>query len=414
MIDELLAKYQNLYQEMKIDIYIYDSSSNDNTFQVVQKWKECMPNLYYRRYDASLHSNLKVYQILQSQDLIKKYKYVWVNSDSIRWSRRVYEAVQANLAKDYDMIVINYRDKEHIGNRVYGNQQEFFEECAWHLTLYGAALVRTDTMLHTVPWEYLTEKYTLSGRIYHSHVAFYFEQILSLPEFSALHLSFGNEDLSSSPLKKCPGWQTETFYVWGDCWPDMIRALPDYYENRTKVIKMTGIYGDILTWNGLIILRKKNILTKEIWKKYRKRWKNLTNVFPPAIWMLSVMPPELFHWIKIVVMHTWIVPKTKINLLLFCRKYDHIYLYGAGEIARILSGLMDQLHIKYEGYFVTSLQENRTMLKGKPIRELSAQFIEDSRIGIVVALGYANRSEVLPILLEMGLEKRLCVLEDWI
>lgn len=52
------------------------------------------------------------------------------------------------------------------------------------------------------------------------------------------------------------------------------------------------------------------------------------------------------------------------------RQFPHIVLYGAGEIARSMIGVLDQYDISLYGIAVSSLEGNKKSLLGTPVREL--------------------------------------------
>lgn len=86
-----------------------------DTEKIVEEKKSVYSNLSYIHVDSSIHSNMKVYNIYQHFQHAVSYKYIWICSDSIRWSEAVIKAVNENLNKEYDMFIFNDRDVENIG-----------------------------------------------------------------------------------------------------------------------------------------------------------------------------------------------------------------------------------------------------------------------------------------------------------
>jgi hypothetical protein len=398
IINELFETQAELLYNLGYFIHIFDSSENRDTALVVEQWRQWFNNIRYTYIDSSVHSNAKVYQIFQLQGKTQEFNYVWLHSDYLRWSDRVLRDVIEQLKFGYDIIVPNHNDREYIGNNIYNDYNTFFQDCGWQLTLYGTSIIKTQTMLHDVPWDILEYKYLIPDRINHSHVAFYFEKIVMLPDFHALHLSYPNNVLRESLLRKRSGWWEEAFYVWGHCWRSTIMALPACYVNKQKLIKKHGPYSKIFTYKKLLLMKKDQVFNIKTFWKYRKDWTTLTDVNPLRGWLLSILPLALF------------LPRKHIRLLWFTRKYHKVYIYGAGRVAEYVVDLLSYLKVDFRGFIVTNVTENPSILKGHPVNELSDGIIQDKSAGILIGLGVMNTAQILPDLITKGLKKRIYVI----
>lgn len=409
VVEELLKTSMDMYSKYRLDVYIYDSSDDDETRLLVERWKEVYSNLYYVHLPSELHSNMKVYKIFQKYSLHKDYDYLWICSDSIRWAEKVLEQVDAQLGNGYDMIVVNYRDKEHLGDREYHDQATFAKECGWHLTLYGAVVLNTHTMLQEVDWKELQRKYNRPERVNHSHVCFYLEKISTLRNFCARHISFPKWVLTASSLKKYSGWRNDTFYVWGYCFPDAINALPDYYNKRVKraIIKKNGRYADVFDVRNLLALRADGLYDMEIYKEYEKEWKTLTDV---PKWKLRKIARMTLEQIQ-ALGQTGLRSKDRIRehkkqlkrLKRFASQYDKIYIYGAGKCAKRYAEYLEKMHIGYEGFVVSDLADNAREINGCPVGEIAELNVKEENTGIVLGLNPYNQHQVKEILKERGI-----------
>ena len=94
VIKELIVKYGEYFEKLGYDLNIYDSSDNDETQQIcynlglIYKFK-------YIHMSKTIHSNTKVYRIYQDKDLLENYNYIWIWSDSIRWSENILYKIKA-------------------------------------------------------------------------------------------------------------------------------------------------------------------------------------------------------------------------------------------------------------------------------------------------------------------------------
>lgn len=413
LVDELLQRNMKLYQEYETDLYIYDSSDNDFTWNIVKKWMELYDNLYYVRFPPGLHSNMKVYKILQRYSWYKDYDYIWIQNDSIRVSEEVFLKINTQLKCNYDIIVVNGRDKENLGDREYCDPLLFAKECGWHLTMYGAALVNTHTILEDVDWKGLQQKYNRPERINHSHLCFYLEKISTLKSFSAIHLSFLSGNIKASNLRAISGWSKDIFYVWGYCFPNAINALTDYYDKRVKktIIKKNGICAGIFDILSLLRYREAGLYNIDVYREYKWEWYILTDI---PLWKLRQIARMSLEQVKKeqLLIQTG---KQKINRhrkqLIRLKKFAHrnkkLYIYGAGQCAIRYAGYLDEMDIEYAGFMVSDMAKNSTEINNHPVFELSDLNLSEENIGIILGLNPDNQIQVKKLLKERGISSNI-------
>lgn len=390
VIQEFIEKIAPRYWRHGFDIYVYDSSEDERTECIVRAWINKCKKLHYVGVDSKIPSNLKVYNIFKKFGDSLDYDYLWICTDAISWSDCVLDSIEKFMQQGYDMILPNQRDVENIGNKEYTDENALFLDCAWHMTLYGATILKTSSMLTNVNWNELIERYMVPESINHSHVAFYFEKIKNLDNWRAIHLSFKNEDMTVSSLRKNSGWKKETFYVWCHCWPAMIHKLPDIYKNKNEVIKKNGINSLVLGYPNLKKLREENILNSEIYRCYKKEWVYLTNVSRFTIWRLSITPRSLLHS-----RYYYRDLRIKKRIVKFCNKFDKIYIYGAGKKADRYTKYLNELEIPFEAYMVSKITENGGTKEYHKVIPYNEKLMKDGKIGILFALNKKNAKEVI-------------------
>lgn len=408
VIEEFIQTCARQYLQHQFDIFIYDSSEDIQTEEVVKEYKKQFSNLYYTKVAPEIHSNMKVYNIFREFGHSLKYDYLWVCSDSIRWSQEVLNSVDTYTKKKYDIIIPNYRDTEKIGDKEYCDKNSLFLDCAWHMTLYGATILNVSTMLSDVNWESLTEKYAVPECINHSHVAFYFEKINCMNKWKAIHLSFPTSVLTASGLKEYSGWRSETFYVWCHCWPAMINKLPDCYQNKEKVIMKSGIYSETLLYSNLRNLRKDGIFNLKIYLRYKKEWRYVTSVSELSLVLLAVVPSTIVKYSvkgSLRVQIKKVILKKKIKK--FCRKFDRIYIYGAGIKARRYTKYLNEMGIPFEGYLVSGPPNNIAGFDHHKVQTFCMDILYGCSAGILLALNEKNTVEVLKSVLKFVDKKKI-------
>ena len=383
VIQEYIENTVFRYLRHNFDIFIYDSSEDKLTEEIVKKGMQQYTGLHYRKVDSSIHSNRKVYNIFMEFGSRQEYDYLWVCSDYIRWTEFVLDSVRKYIEKKYDIIIPNYQDVEKIGNKEYVDINALFLDCAWHMTLFGATILRVSTMLNDINWNGLVERYMVPDCINHSHVAFYFEKLAAMKGWKAVHLSFSKSDMIVSSMRKYSGWHK-------DCWPTMINKLPECYKNKKRVIKKIGVNSGILSYQNLKKLKRQKIFNKEVYRCYKSEWHNLTNIPRLFIWGLSIIPPELIDWEEY---RKEILLKKRIKK--FCQKHDHIYIYGAGRKADRYTGYLNELGIPFEAYLVSEQVDNVKIKENHKVVQFYKELLHTGNVGILLALNEENTKEVM-------------------
>ncbi len=406
IVEELLERILQQYTEFGWDIYIYDSSENDDTEIVVEKYSH-FKNLFYNRIDSSVHSNLKVYQIFEEHGKTCAYKYVWVYADYLGWKSDILRMIQEALKKNYTFIVLNYSDIEKIGTTEYVDKAKLLRDCAWVMTLYGSTIVNTEVVLKDVDWKYMKKKYAVEDKINFSHVALYFERLSQLKSYTVKHISMDYSSLMVSPYKKESGWVKETFFVWGICWPSMVTALPECY-NLYKSGAIRQVTKRRFTYANLVILRMKGILNYNVYKKYRSKWKELTEVSPLWIFLISIFPSK-YACVFDFKSH-YREKRIERNILKFCRKYNKVYVYGCGKKAVNINEYINKSGKEIEAYLVTDKSVEKSFFCEKPVISYDKKLLEKEDIGIILALSKKNTEEVIQMMGEAYKTKKCGVL----
>lgn len=405
MLEETLERSLEKYAQRGWDLYIYDSSIDDSTKIIVEKYVKEYPGLFYRYIDSSVHSNLKVYTILEHFGRSQEYEYIWVCTDSFTWSEKLLDTVKNNLDLNYDLLLVNYRDVERIGTKVFCDYNELFVNCAWHMTYYGATIYNVKTMLQEVPWEYLKARYCIPERINFSHVAFCFEKICTLPQFTAKHLSFHSDNLYVSPIKRyTSSWRNDAIYIYCVCWPSTIMALPECYHNKNLAIRKHGINSKMFLESNLILFREDGIYTYDVYKKYKEKWKDLTNLSNLKLKIIALLPAK---WVWMLQFNYFYKSKrAEKRIVKFAAKYSHIYLYGCGRKVATYIQYLKKGNIYFNGFLVTSLQEGKTTYMNKDVKQFHMDILSDPDIGLILALGKKNAQEVMDMIKETGIKPK--------
>lgn len=391
MIREMCIRCLDIYRENDVELYIYDSSPDSETERIVSECRVKYDNLFYTRLSPDTHSNIKVLDAYKERIGTGEHTYLWLCPDYIQLTSEGIKCVLRHCEEGFDVCVLNYRDVEHIGERSYEDMNVFFRECAWHMSSYMATVIRISSFAD-IDWEEFCRRYTVPERINHSHVAFYFEQLARLPKARAVHVPVSSVHMRVSAYRKESMWKKEMFSVWAEYWPEMIRALPEYYRFKEETVRKLGINTGIFGWDNFVELRREKIYDKEVYERYRNEWKNLTNISPVFLRLLAGLPAEMAVLLK--------RPNLKrgfmnVRLRRFCDRNRNIVIYGCGFIAERTSSVLDELHIRYQGYIVSDGSNEKTTFHGLPVMECREFFQKNPDVGVIIALNKENATQVI-------------------
>ncbi len=144
-IEDVIQNCAEYYKKHGIEIYFFDSSDNDDTKTIVEKYISL-------GYDNLIHLSLrglemqdKMNMIFSGKGLRKKYKYIWPTKDRAYVKEWVLEQVLDAARDDYD-IIFTFPNKYENGER-YDSAKEFYRDYAAWVTTVNVTVYNTKTIL---------------------------------------------------------------------------------------------------------------------------------------------------------------------------------------------------------------------------------------------------------------------------
>lgn len=390
---EFLHEHSEYYQKYGMDIYYYDSSPDDQTYSVVSAFCEDVSGIYYVRIPTEMHSNAKVYKIFQQYGLKKSYDFIWVCNDAIRFSERALVEMAERIDNSYDIVEMDPEDTELLGLRTYEDPNIYLRDCAWKLTLYGAAILNVHTILNGVEWSTYEENFLKREVINFSHVSLYFNRMVEMKHFRALHIPVESKEFKSSMYKKHPGWHNDIFFIFCESWVNTIERLPVCYTEKKEAILKHGVltfFKDEVAFENLRIER---IFNFHVFCKYITKWKKICNVSLGRLLRISLTP-------------AWAYEKSEekkrqermSKCLAFIKGHSGLVLYGAGHMAHLAASYFDARKIRYEYFCVTNVDGRKREYMGHSVKGLD-RTIEDLRSkGILICMQEDFAEEVIETL----------------
>ncbi len=97
--------------------------------------------------------------------------------------------------------------------------------------------------------------------------------------------------------------------------------------------------------------------------------------------------------------------KDKFEILNFCSRFNKIYIYGAGSVARLLLRYFEEESIQIDGLIVSSLSNNKKIISGVQIYSFDDVLL-DEFCGVIVGVRFKLQSEIKKKLLSVGIKER--------
>ena len=386
IVEEFLAECSEYYLDVGMDIYFYDGSKDTKTEKVVRKYQKDRCIYYIRRPE-----DYTVYMTFKGYGLKKKYDFIWLFGDAVRYTKEAIEKIVSNLKLEYDMICIDGSGLTKTGTRIFSEPQEFMRECAWRVDYMGATLVNQHTMLNNVDWMLYEEELRKYYWETLHHSRFYWTRALEMKQFRALNLELekGQEDWSR--LKKASGWYRNYFFLsLCEKWVKTFEGLPDGYsqDDKKNAILKTGEVCFFKDTKQFLLYKRSGIYSFEEFIKYRNVWQKVTRVPKWKLCLVSLVPKFCMDSVK---------KPMRNRLEKFCSSHSRIIIYGAAFWGRAYAEYFDYCGIKYDGFCCTKRKPGKYEFCQHPVYvfdEIRQEF--DENVGVIVAIEHAQ--EVMTML----------------
>ncbi len=276
VIEDVLSHCAETYKRYGLDVYYYDSSRDERTKQVIERYqKEGYDNLYCIKLDSELQVYEKEEKIYQLEGLQKKYMYLWLIADR-RWcNENTLQLMYRAVSEKHDLVFLDV-GHQNCGKEysICSDANEFYHRCGDYATSMDVSIYHVDSMLELDINEFT--KLHPKGIFSFLHFQVIFEQLSKKKRPDIVLLA--GEDVVIYHSRKCgSGWSDRRIDVWGKQWIDANEELPDCYDNKEDVIKRTASFPWLLgSVEPLIELHEKGILTPEYYEEIKDWWERVS------------------------------------------------------------------------------------------------------------------------------------------
>lgn len=285
-VEQYIYEKAEILNDIGVDIIIYDSSDNSDTYYSTLKYIEKFDNIRYERYIGILEKNAIDKKVYTACKLFSKdYEYIMFSSDGIIVNLElIFEKLKFHMDKNTDMIIYN-NGKESI--EYYYDSIELFKLCAWRMTSLSSIIFST-LFLNKVIEKFNLEHPDFFG-LWLSTSCFYY---IAYNNFKAVFISDYN-------VWKVNKMRRESFWIesgnvlcqWGKVWYEVVNNLPSKYDcAKQQVLISHDENTKIFSIRGLLRMKMSGNLTYRKVKEYSK-YINFVTCTPKIIfYILSILP----------------------------------------------------------------------------------------------------------------------------
>jgi len=149
-IDALLQRFWKIYSYYGIDIYYYDSSPDDETKNIIDKYKNLgAKNLFYIKLSEDVLTDDKTMLVFSGHGLEYDYQYLWPIKDRTMYDEKSLINILMKIEENYDAIIL--KDLEYpktpplheLKKQKYSDPIELYRDYAWLVTSLDKTIFNT-------------------------------------------------------------------------------------------------------------------------------------------------------------------------------------------------------------------------------------------------------------------------------
>ena len=288
-VEDVLSHCAELYKRYALDVYYFDSSEDDLTKQVIEKYQlDGYDNLHYVTYDSQRPAIDKQEHVFSLEWNTKDYEYMWYMRDRCWCEEDTLRLIYRGIETHSDIVFMDVGHPESKRELTICNDVNvFYHRCGDYATSMDATIYNIKSMLkNDLNFKSMREKYTFAWRNFFQF-AVTFEQIAKIEQPRVCLLAGDNVSIYHS-RKTHSGWRVRTLDIWGPCWIRANECLPDCYTDRDLVIKATASFPWLLGDAGLLVgLQQDGILTPEKYEEIKEYWERVSTVPLKVLHMIA-------------------------------------------------------------------------------------------------------------------------------
>ena len=276
--------------EFKIPVYISDDSTNEDTANAIEELKNKHSLFYYFKNNPSLGHD---FNCLKTINLVKE-EYVWYMGDSMIIKngsiKKILDIISIN---GYDFISCNAEGRNlNKNSKVYSDGIELMNDLGWHLTMTGATIYNTTTILNF-------NKKEIKGFKNFPQLALIFQKFAQ----SNSSLYWINEKMIYVNFNKKSYWSNKVFEVFITDFKNLAQNLSEMYPSKLKdqLVLQHSLITGIFNYHSFVIYRINNIFNKSVFFKYNNDFRKFTGSKSFLLYVISIFPVRILKFMYRIV-----------------------------------------------------------------------------------------------------------------
>ena len=292
-LDYSLKSLVPLAKKYNMQIFISDNASNDDTKEIVQKYMNDYPLIFYHRNENNIGFDRNAEISLKMSNT----EYTWLLGDSSLIQDQgldyVYELILNN--KKYEAIIVNQFDGvKEIPEKDYSDRNQLLSDLGWHMTLISSYIFSKSII------DFGNFKRYYDSHFVHTGILFeYIADKDFLVHWIDRPIIYRIKKMDGEYKKDSTG--LSGFEVWTRVWSNFVFSLPVSYnlETKLKCIKDFSEKTGILLIPSLLVERSLNHLNYKIYMQYSKILPLFTIKYPKfIIFFISILPIKFLLLLK--------------------------------------------------------------------------------------------------------------------
>ncbi len=279
-----------------IGVYIFDSSSNRLTADVVGRFQdEGGQNIYYYKYLEDKEPRERLKKFSDALDL-PEAEYIWLCGDKFMLYPKNYALILDFLSHDYDIMTMY-----HIGDGIkyYDDAVQFFSECAVPLTHYGSTIIKK-SLLEPYNADWLNQ--LADEQLYHVAFTVYANAIANKKSFQGVYVQIDSTCFLKKSRYVTPSeYEGAMWDIWVEKWYHSVMSLPKSYNKAKKNILCS--MDKELHWysfKNLLLQRSGGQYSVKKFLKFRKYARQIIQIPEWIVFCVSCLPQKvagyLYEW----------------------------------------------------------------------------------------------------------------------
>ncbi len=275
VVADVLEKCAEHYKRCGIEIYYYDSSTNDETERLIRDYNDKgYDNLTYVRLKENTNTYEKRDLVYTGYGFRKEYKYVWISKDRAYVEESALKEIMAASKNGYDVILTATREGD---KTIIDSAEELYSRWAPISSSMNAIILNRESILK----DYSIPDYTRGYPRYMMDFGHYytlFDRVSKIDNPKIARIDMAKRIHNSNVAEST--WVSEAFIVWKDSWVAVNDALPSIYDPYKDYIikKVAGLSWILADRDRLIELHERGVLTPEELPHALDGWERISNI----------------------------------------------------------------------------------------------------------------------------------------